>query len=244
MKEVPVSIVIIAYNEEENIGKALDSLMRQSIRPEEIIVVDNNSKDSTGEIAKGYKGVRIVLEKKQGMSYARNRGLDEAKSEILVKLDADTLLDLDFIENLKKIYGEKEGIVGVSPYVYFNKKIFEIILNWRLASYITSIFMGHKYCPGPSYSLTKEAWRQIRENVCNDDSKVHEDVEISLHLDNIGRIAYTNACRASTSSRRIVETPYKFFIEQRIRLTRQYWLDRGLLKRFRIFWGHLSPYTK
>jgi hypothetical protein len=92
--------------------------------------------------------------------------------------------------------------------------------------------------------LTKKAWKRIRENVCNNDKKVHEDVEISLHLDNIGNIVYAKDCRSTTSARRTIEAPYQFFVEQRIRLVKQYWLDRGLLKRFRIFWGHLSPYNK
>ena len=242
MKNPTVSVVIIAYNEEKYIGKTLDALIKQTVQPEEILVIDNNSTDNTATIAGKYKGVRVVSETEQGMSPARNRGFNEAKSKVLVKLDADTILDKEFIKNLKKTYLKEKDIVGAIPYVSFHELIWEILFNWRLASYATDILVGHKYCPGPSYSLTKGAWGRIKKNVCNKDREVHEDVEISLHLDNLGRMVYAKDCNSSTSSRRITETPYRFLVEQRIRLLKQYWRGRGLLKRFRIVWGHLSPY--
>ena len=62
-----VSVVIPVYNEKKRIKKCLDSLLSQSEKPDEIIVVDNNSTDSTVSIVRKYKGVNLVHEKKQGI---------------------------------------------------------------------------------------------------------------------------------------------------------------------------------
>ena len=241
MKNPTVSVVIIAYNEEEYIAKTLDSLMKQTIKPEEIIVVDNNSEDRTAEIASKYKGVRVVSEKEQGMSPARNRGFNEARSKILVKLDADTVLEEDFIRNLKEVFLREKKAVAIIPYVLYPLCIWDISFRLTIISYLTEILLGSKTCSGGSYVLTKEAWEKVRGNICNDDKKVHEDTEISLHLDNIGKVVYAKDCKSVTSSRRIRERP-QVLIEYSIRFLKQYWYNRGLLRRFRIFWGHRSPY--
>src|ERR1035437_9820650 len=86
-----VSVVIPAYNEEKYIGACLDSLMDQKEKPDEIIVVNNNSTDNTAKIVKKYP-VRLINEEQQGMIPARNRGFNEAKFEIIARTDADTIL--------------------------------------------------------------------------------------------------------------------------------------------------------
>lgn len=61
-----VSVVIPAYNEKENIGICIDRILQQTVRPDELIVADNNSVDATASIATGY-GARVLFENRQGM---------------------------------------------------------------------------------------------------------------------------------------------------------------------------------
>lgn len=85
-----VSVVIPAYNAERFIGDALDSVMAQTFRDVEVIVVDDGSTDGTGEIVRSYgEPVRLVDQANAGPSAARNRGVREAKSELVAFLDAD-----------------------------------------------------------------------------------------------------------------------------------------------------------
>ena len=240
MKNPTISVVIIAYNEEKYISKTLDSLMRQTVKPEEIIVVDNNSKDRTAEIARGYKGVRVVSETEQGRSPARNKGFKEAQGNILLKMDADTILKEDFIENLKRLFLKEKNIVGAVSNVSFSEYIWKILFSFNLKSCMTQIFLGYKTCPGAAFILTKEAWKKIKRNICNDDKRVHEDIELSLHLSNVGRVIYTKDCKAITSSRNVTKVAKEYVI----RYLKQHWQDRGLLRRFRILWGNRSPYKK
>ncbi len=73
VEKVKVSIIVPAYNEEENIEATLKSLLSQTYKNYEIIVVDNNSKDRTKQIAEKY--VRTITETKQGYIYAVVRGV-------------------------------------------------------------------------------------------------------------------------------------------------------------------------
>src|SRR6266567_2953645 len=96
-KDLRISVVIPVYNEEKYLGKCLDSLMRQNVKADEIIVVDNNSTDNSVAIAKKYP-IRVVFEKTQGMIPARNHGFNEARYEIIARTDADTILPVNWIK--------------------------------------------------------------------------------------------------------------------------------------------------
>lgn len=87
-----VSIIIPAHNEERYITKTLSHIKSQSYRNLETIVVDDGSSDNTAELAKRYADKVIRLDKRKGVSYARNIGANIAKGEFLVFLDADTLM--------------------------------------------------------------------------------------------------------------------------------------------------------
>ncbi|MCL5032898.1 MAG: glycosyltransferase [Thermotogae bacterium] len=105
-----VSIVIPAYNEEGSIEKTIKSLLSQSYKDFEIIVVDNNSKDKTREIASKY--VKTVNESKQGYIFAVRRGIEETHGEILTICDADSIYPKRWLEKMIKSF-KRENIVAV-----------------------------------------------------------------------------------------------------------------------------------
>ncbi len=88
-----VTIVIPAYNYAEFVEQALESALRQTYPHLEILVVDDGSTDGTPTILERYADrVRVVTQDNLGLSAARNRGLREAKHDLVVFLDADDLL--------------------------------------------------------------------------------------------------------------------------------------------------------
>ncbi|TDQ12002.1 glycosyltransferase [Pedobacter metabolipauper] len=97
-----VSIVIPAYNEEENIVATLTSLCtNKTNRSVEIIVVDNNSKDKTQQLAVAC-GVKCVFQPVQGITVSRNMGLSEARGKYILNADADSIYPEDWIELMVK----------------------------------------------------------------------------------------------------------------------------------------------
>src|SRR5262245_56795787 len=85
-----VSVVIPSYNCGHLVTEAVDSALGQTTPPTEIIVIDDGSKDDTGERLSGYEGrVRYFRQENQGVAAARNSGVQEAVSEFVAFLDAD-----------------------------------------------------------------------------------------------------------------------------------------------------------
>jgi glycosyltransferase involved in cell wall biosynthesis len=87
-----ISVVIPCYNAEKFIRQTLESVLKQTWLPQEIIVIDDGSTDNSAAIASSFGGiVRVERQKNQGESVARNRGMDLAKSEWVALLDADDI---------------------------------------------------------------------------------------------------------------------------------------------------------
>ena len=107
-----VSVVIPNYNGEKYLEKCLDSLMEQSLKPDEIIIVDNDSKDKSIDIINKYKNKikLIVLDKNYGFSVAVNRGIRESNSEYVALLNNDTELDKNWLEELVKCISSDKNI--------------------------------------------------------------------------------------------------------------------------------------
>lgn len=95
-----VSVVIPAFNAESFLGEALDSVLGQTARPTEVIVVDDGSTDGTRALVRRYSdAVRLVTQDNGGAARARNVGARQATGEWLAFLDAD---DVWLPEKLEK----------------------------------------------------------------------------------------------------------------------------------------------
>lgn len=86
-----VSVLIPTWNREEYLGEAIESVLAQTYRDYEIVVVDDGSTDGTAELVKRYNIVRYVWQPHTGISAARNRALEEARGELITWLDSDDL---------------------------------------------------------------------------------------------------------------------------------------------------------
>jgi glycosyltransferase involved in cell wall biosynthesis len=85
-----VSVVIPTYNAGQFVTQAIDSVLAQTIRPEEILVIDDGSTDDTKERLRPYLGaIRYIFQANQGVSATRNHGVREARGELVAFLDAD-----------------------------------------------------------------------------------------------------------------------------------------------------------
>ncbi|MFY7899283.1 MAG: glycosyltransferase family 2 protein [Chitinophagaceae bacterium] len=108
-----VSIVIPAYNEEENIVQTLYSLCQNiTTKAVEIIVVNNNSKDNTANLVDAC-GVTCILETKQGITNARNAGLAKATGTYVLNADADSIYPMYWVEEMVKPFDNDAHVCSV-----------------------------------------------------------------------------------------------------------------------------------
>ena len=98
-----ISVILNVYNCEKYIKKWLDSIVNQTYKDIEIIIVNDGSKDNTLKIIKEYKDKRIKIinnKKNMGLSLSRNVGIDNAKGDYLFFVDSDDYIEKDAIEYL------------------------------------------------------------------------------------------------------------------------------------------------
>jgi len=106
------SVIIPVYNSEKTIGKCLDSLMNQTKKPDEIIVVDDRSEDRTSGIVKIFKNVILLEKDHEGPAAARNLGAKKAKGDILLFIDSDCIADKNWVSEMVKPF-KRKGTAGV-----------------------------------------------------------------------------------------------------------------------------------
>jgi glycosyltransferase involved in cell wall biosynthesis len=98
-----ISVVIPAWNEEKYIGRILSDLDQQVRRVEEVIVVDGQSEDRTVEVVtEQYPKVRVVIADQRGVGYQRSLGGKVASGDLLIFLDADVAVEVDFVQRLSE----------------------------------------------------------------------------------------------------------------------------------------------
>lgn len=106
-----VAIVVTVLNEERTIKSLLESLINQTIKPEEIIIVDGGSSDQTVNITKNFKKVKL-LQKPGNRSVGRNYGVASAKSLIIAFTDAGCIPHKNWLEELIKPFSSGAEVVS------------------------------------------------------------------------------------------------------------------------------------
>ena len=195
-KPLTLSIIIPVYNEERRLRACLDAIKLQKRMPDEVIVVDNNSTDSSAKIAKKYKFVTVLHESKQGLIFARNRGLDAARGDILARIDADTMIPPNWCDVLVNSFDDKNiaGVTGPSYSLLLPRIRWPMTTGWTKLYFLwTHIFYRVPVLWGANMAIRRTAWKAIRHDVCLDDKVVHEDQDISLLLQSKGgRLKYND----------------------------------------------------
>lgn len=117
-----LSIIICTYNRAELLQKSINSLSGQEVQPDdwELIVVDNNSTDSTRTVVSKFPWVRYVFEPNQGLSHARNRGLEEASGDWVAYVDDECQMPSLWVGNiLSLINAHRPKVFGGPIYPWY-----------------------------------------------------------------------------------------------------------------------------
>ena len=108
-----ISVIMPAYNTDKYIKASIESVLRQTYADFELIIVDDGSTDQTGAILAEYqekdKRIHVVHQKNQGVSAARNRGIELAQGEYISFLDSDDLWEPEFLHTLEQAIRDCKG---------------------------------------------------------------------------------------------------------------------------------------
>lgn len=122
-----ISVIIPLYNKEKSIADSMRSVLNQTFKDFELIIVNDGSIDKSLDVVKSFKDerIRVIDKENEGVSRTRNRGVEEAKSELIAFLDADDIMYPNCLKNLvdcRRAYPNCDMWVGKFCFV-FNGKV-------------------------------------------------------------------------------------------------------------------------
>lgn len=208
-----VSVVIPCYNEAATIGHCLAALSTQEPQAFEVIVVDNNCTDDTVVIAKRFSFVKVVKENVQGMTPARNTGMAAASGDVLARIDADTIVQPDWIKAVQTIFSDPTIAAATGPVRYHDMPAQRTgqFIDQEIRAALDNMAKDFRFLFGSNMAVRRDVWRSIVNDLCNDDS-LHEDIDIALHIhERHGMIKYDRAMKAGMSARRLEDKPRDFY---------------------------------
>jgi glycosyltransferase involved in cell wall biosynthesis len=200
-----VSIVIPVYNEEDYLDACLSALEKQTERPDEVIVVDNDSTDGSLATARRYSFVRIVSEPRRGRIFAQNAGFAAAKSDVIARIDADTVLPPEWVALVKEAFKSRPDAAAVTggPRFYDTPLAglidsAQVLLYQRLQKLLTGTYILW----GANMAVRREAWLKVRSEL-SERTDIDEDIDLSFCLHKHGlRVCYLRNLRAGASLQR------------------------------------------
>ena len=159
-----VSIYIPSYNAESTIREVIDSILNQSYKFDEIIVVNDNSNDKTVENISSFSEIKIINNNtNKGLGFSRNVGIKNCKNEIVAGIDADVVLDKFWLETILS-YLKKDKIVMCGGNL--KEKLTENKFNlWRSIHYKQNWgeqeLLNPPFLYGCNTIQLKSIWKQI-----------------------------------------------------------------------------------
>ena len=184
-----VSILIPAYNEEKDIARTLKSILSIDYPKNklEVIVIDDGSNDRTLEIARKFSSdrVRVFTKKNEGKGRALNYGLNKAKGEIIVSMDADTIVGKDALKKLiARFYDDRVMAVTSAMGIYKPRTFWQRVQH---IEYYLSVFMRKSLVGINAIYITSGAFSAYRKKFFDkyggyDEDNITEDLEIALRI--------------------------------------------------------------
>ena len=232
-QHVRVSVIIPAWNEAKHIGDCLRSVAAQSLQPDEVIVVDNKSTDDTAKIAASFPFVTVLRQTtEQGLIPTRNAGFAAATGDILVRIDADTTLEPNWIQQAMVNFEKDPQLGGVTGY---DVAVLLEHAPWKGTLWCRMYFLGSSatfrmpVLWGANMALRRKAWEQIKPQAALHDAEVHEDLDLSVLLASHGwKTRQDNQLRIHKDGREYHKWPKLWAYKKRRTITRQRHKSMGL----------------
>lgn len=207
-----ISFVIPAFNEEGYLGSCLDSIIREANNAScevEIIVVNNASNDNTVKIASAYSAVRVVDERRKGLTYARQAGFLASSGDLIANVDADAVLPKGWIDKVINAFKDENLVALSGPVVYHDLSLGSNILV-RIYYYLAylsywvnrHILRASSLLQGGNFVVRRDALLEVG-GYNTAFTFYGEDAEIARRLNQVGPVLFTLSLPMYSSGRRL-----------------------------------------
>ncbi len=198
-----ISIVVPVYNVQKYLSKCIDSLINQTYKDIEIILVDDGSLDGSGNICDAYakkdKRIKVIHKKNGGLSDARNKGIEIATGEYITFIDSDDYVSLKYCETLYKLIKKHNADISIGNYhpFYENEIVKEKIDDNEI---VMSSKEALEYLYDKDYCVTmRVAWgklykKELFNKIRYPKGKINEDEFVIHHLyDKTNKVVFTKS---------------------------------------------------
>ena len=245
-----VSVIVPARNEEENIGKLLQTLQKQTYPGSlfEIIVVNDHSTDNTTKIVKEFPGVVLIDLKNSSINSYKKKAIEEgieaSSGKLIITTDADCIPQAGWLETIASFYEKKNDVFIAAPVIVENNS--SILQTFQALDFLVlqgitgaSVYKNmHSMCNGANLAYEKQAFDEVNgfegiDNIASGDDMLLMH-KISKKFP--GKAQYLKSRQAIVSTQPM--KTWKEFFNQRIR-----WASKArFYKDRRIFWVLLIVY--
>lgn len=181
-----VSVVIPVKDDAEYLRRCLAALAVQSTAPREVVVVDNGSSDASRRVARRY-GARLVRERRPGIPAAASRGYDAARGRVIARLDADSIPPRDWVARIDRAFARDRALAaltgpGVFPGLPRPLRVLAAAGYMQPYFRVFGALLRQPPVFGSNLALRRRDWRRLRRRVHRADPRVHDDLDLSIHL--------------------------------------------------------------
>jgi len=216
----PISVLIPAHNEERTIAACIESILENNYLKKQVIVVDDGSTDNTFRIASRYGNkITLLTRNKSNMkAYALNYGLQAVKGEVVVTVDADTIVAWDFLSIVAAYFTNPLILAGSGNLRVLNADS-NLLTRLQASEYVTAFDIGRRLqsmfntlliIPGAVGVIR----RGILESMGGYDPLIGEDFDVTLKVHKVkGRVIFMPEAYAWTD----VPEKWRSWMRQRVR---------------------------
>ena len=207
-----ISVIVCAHNEAQYLPACLYSVLGQTRPPDEVLVIDNASEDSTREIAARVPGVRVVPEPRKGLVKARETARRQATGSILVYLDADCRAPLTWLEAIERRFERDPALIALSaPYRFYDWdwvgrgliRAYDLTVAPATQLLVKHVLRLGTIFYGGNFAVRREALAAI--GGFDTSIEFHgEDTNLGRRLFRVGKVGLYQDCWLYTSARRYV----------------------------------------
>ncbi|MFC4902669.1 glycosyltransferase family A protein [Kocuria oceani] len=238
-----VSVVVPARDDAAHLARCLRLVAAQTRPPDEIVVVDNASADSTPEVARA-AGARVVPEPRPGIPAAAATGYDAAHGDVVVRCDADTVPGPEWIAGLLAALESCPDAVAVAGPGRFRGLppgtgllLSELYMGLYVLS--TASALGHPPLFGTNMAMRRSWWLEVRDRVHRHDPELHDDLDLSFRLAPGRRILYRPGLTVGMSPRALrAGRPAVRRLARAVRTIRVNWAEERPWERWQARLGH------
>lgn len=202
-----VSVVIPVLDDADHLRTCLALLTAQTRPPEEVVVVDNGSVDASADVARAH-GARVVREPRRGIPSAAAAGYDAARSDLILRCDADTRMPTDWVERIVARFAADPALAALTgpgrfydqPGVRGRVRSGAYSAAYRFAA---GAALAGTPLWGSNFAMRATAWRQVSPQVHRERADIHDDMDLSFHLAlaEVGSVRFDPRLRVGAAGR-------------------------------------------